>query len=117
MVHFTSENEKDSISIALDQLLYLESQDNYIAVVHLDNGVRRGVLIRSSLKRTEATLDEPLLVRCHRSFIVNLQRVRSCHGNRHGLKLNLEGVDQPIPVSRAYTDTILRALGSPASPA
>lgn len=112
MVHLRSENEKDNVSVALENLLYLESQDNYIAVVLLDGGVRRSVLIRSSLKRIEAAVDEPMLMRCHRSFIVNLQRVRSCHGNRHGLKLSLEGADQPIPVSRAYTDGILRALGA-----
>jgi hypothetical protein len=112
LVHLTSENEKDNVSIALDQLLYLESQDNYVAVVHMDQGVRRGTLIRTSLKRLEAALDEPLLSRCHRSYIVNLHRVRACHGNRHGLKLSLEGADQPIPVSRSYTDSILRALGA-----
>lgn len=116
LVHLTSDNEKDNFSTALDQLLYLESQDNYVAVIHMDQGVRRGTLIRSSLKRIEAALDEPLLLRCHRSYIVNLQRVRTCHGNRHGLKLSIEGADQPIPVSRAYTDSILRALGASPSP-
>jgi DNA-binding LytR/AlgR family response regulator len=116
LVHLTSDNEKDTVSTALDQLLYLESQDNYVAVIHMDQGVRRGTLIRSSLKRIEAALDEPLLLRCHRSYIVNLQQVRACHGNRHGLKLSIEGADQPIPVSRAYTDSILRALGATPSP-
>jgi hypothetical protein len=115
LVHFTSENEKDNVAIALDQLLYLEAQDNYVAVMHLEQGVRRGVLVRTSLKRLEASLDEPLLRRCHRSFIVNLQRVRSCHGNRHGLKLGLEDGDKPIPVSRAYTETILALLRAPSA--
>lgn len=117
LIHLTSENEKDNVSIALDRLLYLESQDNYVAVVHMDQGVRRATLIRSSLKRIEATLNEPLLPRCHRSFIVNLHRVRTCHGNRHGLKLSIEGAEKPIPVSRAYTDSILRALGASPAPA
>ncbi|MEQ9561412.1 MAG: LytTR family DNA-binding domain-containing protein, partial [Woeseiaceae bacterium] len=74
LVHLTSENEKDNVSVALSDLLYLESQDNYVAVVHTDKGIRRGTLIRSTLKRIETSLDEPMLVRCHRSFIVNLQK-------------------------------------------
>jgi DNA-binding LytR/AlgR family response regulator len=115
-VHLTSENEKDNVSVALADLLYLESQDNYVAVVHIDKGHRRGTLMRTTLKRIENTLDVPTLVRCHRSFIVNLQRVRSCHGNRHGLKLGIEGGDESVPVSRAYTDEILRALGANLSP-
>ncbi len=112
LVRFSSDNEKDQLAVALDDLLYLESQDNYVDVVHLENGSRRGHLIRSSLKRLEDTLEEPMLVRCHRSFMVNLSNVRTCQGNRHGLKLTLDGIDQIIPVSRGYTETILKRLNT-----
>ncbi len=110
LVHFSSDNGKDQVSVALDDLLYLESQDNYVAVTWVEGGARRASLIRSSLKRLEDILDEPLLVRCHRSFIVNLARVRGCRGNRHGLKLTLEGADRTVPVSRAWTGSILQKL-------
>jgi len=112
LVHFSSDNGKDQVSVALDDLLYLESQDNYVAVNWVEGGSRRASLIRSSLKRLEEVLDEPLLVRCHRSFMVNLARVRGCRGNRHGLKLTLEGADRPVPVSRAWTGEILQKLGT-----
>jgi hypothetical protein len=111
MVQIDSENSKDQLTIALDALLYLESQDNYVAVTWMENGAEKSRLIRSSLKRLEDLLDEPLLLRCHRSFIVNLGRVRSCQGNRHGLKLKLEGSDRRLPVSRAYTEAVLNRLG------
>ena len=94
------------------QLLYLESQDNYLVVVHLQDGAPNSRLIRSSLKRVEA-MNVPGLVRCHRSFMVNLAQVRSCGGNQHGLKLHLPAVDQPIPASRAYARAILDALRAP----
>ena len=110
-VHFASDNGKDQVAVALDDLLYLESQDNYVAVTWVEGGNRRATLIRSSLKRLEEILEEPLLVRCHRAYIVNLARVRGCQGNRHGLKLTLEGAKRPVPVSRAYTEDILRRLG------
>lgn len=112
LMHFCSDNQKDQVSVALDDLLYLESQDNYLAVVYMDRAVRRGALIRTSLKRLESSLDEPVLVRCHRSFIVNLLRVRSCHGNRHGLKLGVDGADCSVPVSRSYTGAVLQKLGT-----
>lgn len=118
MVHFSSDNDKDKISVAREDFLYLESQDNYVTVVYMDNGTRKSALIRSSLKRLEAMLtDSILLLRCHRSFIVNLSRVRTCQGNRHGLKLNLEGEEKSIPVSRGYTERLLQALEKPGSPA
>ena len=116
LVHLSSENGKDVLSVALGDLLYLESQDNYLAVVYMDNGTRRNKLIRSSLKRIEA-MQLPRLLRCHRSFMVNLQRVVSCHGNQHGLKLRMDGMEQPVPVSRAYTRAVLEKLGAgPATP-
>jgi len=108
-LQFISENGKDIFTVAADDLLYLESQDNYLEIFYLSNGQRRSQLIRSSLKRVEA-MALPGLARCHRSFIVNLQQVRACHGNQHGLKLSLPGLDQPLPVSRAYTQAILSAL-------
>jgi hypothetical protein len=116
LVHFCSDNGKDRVSVALDDLLYLESQDNYVAVNWVDGDARRASLVRSSLKHLEATLDEPLLLRCHRSFMINLARVRGCQGNRHGLKLTLEGAAHPVPVSRAYTDAILQQLGTEPAP-
>jgi len=112
LMHFSSDNLKDKISVALDKLLYLESQDNYVTVVFMQHDERQAVLIRSSLKRLEGGIDESTLIRCHRSFIVNLSRVRSCHGNRHGLKLGVDGTEHPIPVSRAYTGLILQKLGT-----
>jgi len=116
LVHFSSDNGKDQVSVALDDLLYLESQDNYVAVTWVEGGARRASLIRSSLKRLEEILDEPLLLRCHRSFIVNLARVRGCRGNRHGLQLTLEGADRTVPVSRAWTANILEKLGTEQAP-
>lgn len=110
-LQFTSDNGKDVLTVVAGDLLYLESQDNYLEVVYLCDGQRRSRLIRSSLKRIEA-MALPGLARCHRSFIVNLPQVRACHGNQHGLKLSLPTVDQPLPVSRAYTQPILEALGS-----
>lgn len=112
LVHFSSDNGKDQVAVALDDLLYLESQDNYVAVNWVDGNTHRASLIRSSLKRLEEVLDEPMLVRCHRSYMVNLARVRGCRGNRHGLKLTLEGIHNPVPVSRAWTGLVLQRLGA-----
>jgi len=110
LVQFVSDNLNENFSVALDDVLYLESQDNYLAVAWKQGDRPRSTLIRSSLKKQEESLAEPSLTRCHRSFIVNLSRVRRCQGNRHGLKLGLLGTDRVIPVSRAYTAEILQKL-------
>jgi hypothetical protein len=111
LVQFVSDTLNENFSVALDDVLYLESQDNYLAVAWREDDQPRSTLIRSSLKKQEASLSEPSLVRCHRSFMVNLLRVRRCQGNQHGLKLGLVGTDRVIPVSRAYAAEVLQKLG------
>lgn len=110
MVTFTSENEKDPLIVSMADVLYLESEDNYVNINYMENEVPRSHLIRSSLKRLVDLIDEPTLARCHRSFIVNLARVQSCRGNRHGLHLKLAGMSGIVPVSRKYTELILGRL-------
>lgn len=113
LLHLSSDNRKEVLSVALGDLLYLQTQDNYVEVHYLDNGQRQSVLMRSTLKRMEALANDELL-RCHRSFAINPERVIGCQGNRHGLKLQLNGAAQSIPASRAYTERVLQRLGADA---
>jgi hypothetical protein len=110
-VHLSADNERELFTVALGDLLYLESQDNYVTVVYLHEGELRSRLLRSSLKRLADRLPASCM-RCHRSFIVNLAQVRTCHGNPQGLKLQLQCVEQPLPVSRSYAPAVLAALGA-----
>lgn len=110
MLSFTSENGKDRLVISVDAVQFLESEDNYVTVHYLDDGKLATHLLRSTLKRLETLVNEPNLVRCHRSYIVNLGRVASCRGNRHGLHLRLEGMSGVVPVSRSCTEQVLERL-------
>jgi len=107
---FTSENGKDPLVVPSGDVLYLESEDNYVEIAYLEGVTARSHLVRSSLKRLEDEVEDPCLLRCHRSYIVNLSRVRSCRGNRHGLHLKLAGMDGVVPVSRKYVDRVLEYL-------
>lgn len=117
MMTFTSKNGKDPLIVSVRDLLYLESEDNYVSISYLENEQPGSHLIRSSLKRLEDQIVDTQLVRCHRSFIVNLSRVRSCRGNRHGLHLKLTGMSGIVPVSRKYAESILNSLqATPSAP-
>jgi hypothetical protein len=80
-VQFVAENEKDKLSIAATDLLFVESSDNYCTIVYLKNGQPARPLLRSSLSRLENQLNQTHIVRCHRSFLVNLDRVERISGN------------------------------------
>lgn len=117
-----ADNEKDTLSLRPDSLLFIESSDNYCTVVHLKSspaGPEQPVkpLLRSSLSRLEAQITGrpdryPHLVRCHRSYVVNLDRVERVTGNAQGYKLHLLGGQFQVPVARRFNDSLISQLKS-----
>ncbi len=101
-VALEGENLDESLELPADQLLYIESADNYAIVYFLQGRQTARKALRSSLKRLETQLSGSPLVRCHRAFIANLDKVVSVSGNAQGYRLRLQGVDREIPVSRQY---------------
>ncbi|AUD03136.1 LytTR family DNA-binding domain-containing protein [Spirosoma pollinicola] len=109
-VTLVAENEKDTLSLSTDALLYIESSDNYCTVVHLKNTQVTKPLLRSSLSRLEKQIGRPHIVRCHRSYVVNLDRVERVTGNAQGYKLHLFSGQFAVPVARQYNETLIAEL-------
>lgn len=103
---FTAENEKDVVTLALKDLLFIESADNYSEIVFLQNEKMKKTLLRGSLSRFEEQAHHPDVVRCHRSYVVNLRQVESISGNAQGYKLQLKKYPSSIPVARRYGDLV-----------
>lgn len=90
--------------VIVDDLVYAESRKNYV-FLSLSN--KKDLTVRMTLKQLEnklAPYDQ--LVRCHRAFIVNLDKVNNVEGNAQGLKLYLSNSSSFVPVSRSYIPKI-----------
>lgn len=109
-IHLIAENEKDYIELDGESLLLIEAADNYSTVYYTEQGNLKNRMIRSSLKRIESQISNPNIIRCHRTYIVNLLRVKSVTGNAQGYRLRFDYFDQSIPVSRNLNDTIKSRL-------
>ncbi len=100
------------LTIKAENLLYLESSENYVEIRYLKERKIAVYLLRSSLKRLEDTLAEYNLVRCHRSFIVNLKKVH--HLSKAGggsYKMYLDSPEEiSIPVSKTYAQNLLEKV-------
>jgi len=111
LISLIADNERDTLSLAPADLLFIESSDNYCTVYYLLNGKLQKPLLRSSLSRIETQLANfPRLVRCHRSFIVNLDKVERVTGNAQGYKLHLPDGNLEVPVARRYNETLVASL-------
>ena len=64
------------ISLLFSNILYIESADNYIEVYYLDEGHVKTVLIRNTLKTIDSIFKNSSLKRCHRSYMVNIDRIK-----------------------------------------
>lgn len=101
LLNLQADQKNEFLSVNQDQLLYLQSQDNYTEVYYLKNDELRKKLLRGSLSSFEKQLPRPLF-RCHRSYIVNLLAIESLKGNSQGYQLNLRHGEISIKVSRKY---------------
>ena len=81
------ENQKEVIKIETDSLILIQSYDNYSKIVMEDQGQLKTEIIRSSLKNLASQIKLPFILRCHRSFIVNLAKIKEVKGNARDYRM------------------------------
>jgi hypothetical protein len=95
------------LSILLADLLYIESADNYVIIHYTTNNKTKTYLLRNSLKNLETLLHKSPVARCHRSFLVNFDRVKVIRRTKEGLMLEIDEPNTPdIPVSKSYQEIV-----------
>jgi len=103
-VCLTADNERDRFEIELSHLLYIESTGNYIEIFYIKEEKLKSTLLRSTLKRTELQLEHyPSMQKCHRAFVVNIDKITQVKSNAQGLRLTLKDTETEIPVSRNFS--------------
>ncbi|RMG84216.1 MAG: DNA-binding response regulator [Bacteroidetes bacterium] len=98
--HFFIKSDGQYIKINLDEVLYFESERDYI-FIHTEE---KRYLTLLSLKQLEKELPADRFLRVHRSFIVAMNRVELLEG--HSLKIG----KRQIPVSRSMQETVYKKL-------
>ncbi len=104
----------ESITLSVDDLLYIESVGNYVKVCYLDADRRPALqMLRATSKQMEETFEDyPMVVRCHRAFLVNLQQVEKIVSQSGTMQLRMKHTGDILPVSRSHTSSIKNHLNS-----
>ena len=107
MIEFYDEREVLRLSVMKSNVLYVEAADNYVCIYYKkQSGVAR-FMLRNSLKALEKYLADVDIVRCHRSYMVNLEYVSVIRRERAGIFLELSIPEAPdIPLSHKYRDKV-----------
>ena len=95
------------------ELILIKSAENYVEVMYLAGGTGTKKLLRATFKSMEDQL-RPFsqMIRCHRTYIVNLDHVIRLHREYGRISLKMNEIEENIPVSRQYLLAIKNALGS-----
>ncbi len=106
---FYDEKNELRLSVKRDNLLYIESADNYVCIWYLNKGTVSKFMLRNSLKTIEESLSKTNVQRCHRSYMVNFDQVKVIQRRKDGMYMDL-GVDRvpDIPISKTYSEKVIQ---------
>ena len=103
----------ESVTLQMSHLLFIEAVGNYVKVSHLRNDQVHTDMLRATMKQMEETLqDYPMIVRCHRAFLVNLGQVEQIISHPGSTQLLIKHCHESLPVSRSNMAQIKTAIKS-----
>lgn len=111
MIQLHDTNGTLRLTVNVDALYMLEAEDNYIKVYYKHNDKIATYMLRCRTSALEKSLEGTVFVRCHRSYIVNINKITVMgeESRIHYVVLDDESIKR-IPVSRSYYENLLRAI-------
>lgn len=106
-IQILDEKNEMRLSIRRENLLLIESADNYVCVYYLNGGKTKKSMVRNTIGRIAEHLQGTRIVRCHRSYMINLDHAQILHRDKEGvfIELGLDGVPD-VPISKTYADNV-----------
>ena len=101
----------ETVTVHIPDLLYIEAVGNYVKIYQLSDGQVRNDMLRATSKQMEDDLRAyPMIVRCHRAFLVNLQQVEQIVSRAGSMQLTIKHCQDSLPVSRSHMAGIKEAI-------
>jgi DNA-binding LytR/AlgR family response regulator len=101
----------ESVTLQISNLLFIEAVGNYVKVSHLRDGQVHTDMLRATMKQMEETLQGyPMIVRCHRAFLVNLGQVEQIISRSGSTQLLIKHCHESLSVSRSNMSQVKAAI-------
>jgi len=112
-ISFKDEKGKLRLTLKTNDLIFLEAYDNYVIIHYVSDDKTKTYLIRNTLKHFEKDLAEFPLLRCHRSYMVNMNHVKMMKREKGTVQLLMDNKEQnAIPISKTYLENVSKMLSS-----
>lgn len=93
--------DKKLIKVAYDDILYIEGLKDYV-IIRLDSG---RIITLQTMKSLEKKMPSDQFRRIHRSYIVNVDRIKAIDGNM--VELVEKNQPKKLPIGKNYREDIL----------
>lgn len=111
MLPFYDDRSVLKFSVTKENLFFLESAENYVSICYLNKGRVSRFLLRNTLKKMEESFAGTNIIRCHRSFMVNFDRVKVIRKDKDGLMLEFDDPQAAdLPVSKTYVENVMQTF-------
>ncbi len=112
-IQIVDEKGEMRLSIRRENLIMIESADNYVCVYYLSDQKVKKTMVRNTLNRIAEHMNGTHIVRCHRSYMINLDHAQVLHRDKEGvfIEVGIEGIPD-IPISRTYAQNVQNWLVS-----
>ena len=101
----------ESVTLQISHLLFIEAVGNYVKVRYLRDNQVHADMLRATMKQMEETLQGyPMIVRCHRAFLVNLGQVEQIVSHSGSTQLLIKHSHESLPVSRSNMAQVRAAI-------
>jgi hypothetical protein len=102
IISIKTQLQSDDFSLDPNSLVFARADGNYMEIYVQKNGGVEKLIKRMTLTELEGQLASvPFILKTHRAYLVNLNKVRATKGNAQGYQLKLEDAEEAIPVSRS----------------
>lgn len=111
LIRFSDNNGVPKMAVEESALYYIESQDNYVRIYYELDGRLESYMLRCKTQTLEESLLGTSLMRCHRSYIVNMRKISRFKHEHERAKITLSHPSaKPIPVSKSYCKQLSELL-------
>lgn len=107
-VTIQSEKTSGKLSFLIADLVVVEAQGNYCMFYLADGSLISKKILHTTMKSLEEQLSEfSNIIRCHKSFMINIHHISKVSGNSRGYLLHFADDMESIPVSRGYQKEVM----------
>jgi len=106
-IEIQGEGNYESLRLLMNDLISIQSSDNYVEVFYLDGNELKKILIRNTLSKVADSF--PHLLRTHRGFIINPFHFKSWKTEKGKQFLQLSQSIE-VPISKTYLEDVKAQL-------